>query len=105
MDSFIASFLALFGVDKIGKIPVGATAKSVVDWMKLHLSWLFDTISDGLGWLIDSTLNVLQSPHPLVVIAALVTAGITPGALTAPLRRLLAALAVISAAPRALSRH
>ena len=70
MDSFIASFLALFGVDKIGKIPVGATAKSVVDWMKLHLSWLFDTISDGLGWLIDSTLNVLQSPHPLVVIAA-----------------------------------
>ncbi len=72
MDSFIASFLALFGVDKIGKIPVGATAKSVVDWMKLHLSWLFDTISDGLGWLIDSTLNVLQSPHPLVVIAALI---------------------------------
>ncbi|WP_283258272.1 choline ABC transporter permease subunit [Pseudomonas sp. GX19020] len=69
MDSFFASVLAFFGYDKIAKIPIGAMAKTVVDWLKLNLSWLFDAISDALSWLINSTLDVLQYPHPLVVVA------------------------------------
>ncbi|WP_112309095.1 choline ABC transporter permease subunit [Pseudogemmobacter bohemicus] len=69
MDAFFASVLAFFGIEKISKIPVGATAKSVVDWMKTHLGGFFDAISDGLGWLINSTLSLIQYPHPLVVVA------------------------------------
>ncbi|VDC30743.1 choline ABC transporter permease subunit [Pseudogemmobacter humi] len=56
----------------IPKIPVGPTAKSVVDWLKTHLGGLFDAISDGLSWLISATLDLLQYPHPLVVVAILV---------------------------------
>ncbi|MCB5410277.1 choline ABC transporter permease subunit [Pseudogemmobacter faecipullorum] len=53
----------------IPKIPVGPTAKTVVDWLKANFKPVFDAISDGLGWLINSTLHLLQYPHPLVIVA------------------------------------
>ena len=54
------------------KIPVGRAAKSVFDWMKAHLSGIFDTIAVGMEALIEVILWVLQTPHPMVVIAAFV---------------------------------
>ncbi|NPD16200.1 choline ABC transporter permease subunit [Xinfangfangia sp. D13-10-4-6] len=72
MDAFFASLLAFFGIEKIGKIPVGATAKTVVDWLKTSFGGLFDMISDGLGWLINGTLSLLQYPHPTIVVALII---------------------------------
>lgn len=54
------------------KIPVGKTAKAVFDWMNAHLGPLFDAIAAVMEWLINAILWVLQTPHPLVIIAAFV---------------------------------
>ena len=54
------------------KIPVGAWAKMVFDWMKTHLGGLFDAISVVMEGMIAGILWLLQTPHPLVVIAAFV---------------------------------
>lgn len=53
------------------KIPVGKWAEAGFDWLQLHLSWLFDGLAAGFEWVIDAILWVLQTPHPLIVIAAL----------------------------------
>ncbi len=52
------------------KIPVGKTAKIVIDWLQDHASPLFDALSVALKALIDATLWVLQGPPPLLVILA-----------------------------------
>ena len=52
------------------KIPVGKIAKAIFDWLKEHASPLFDFISLLLEAMIAGILWVLQTPHPLVVIAA-----------------------------------
>jgi glycine betaine/proline transport system permease protein len=51
------------------KIPVGATAKVVFDWLKVHAAGLFDAIAEALEALIDGIQWILQAPHPLVLIA------------------------------------
>jgi glycine betaine/proline transport system permease protein len=51
------------------KIPVGATAKVVFDWLKVHAAGLFDAIAAGLEALIDGIQWLLQAPHPFVLIA------------------------------------
>ncbi|MFE3836342.1 choline ABC transporter permease subunit [Pseudogemmobacter sonorensis] len=56
----------------IPKIPVGATARTVVDWLKRHLGGVFDTLSEGLGGLIGQTLKLLQAPPEIVVVLILV---------------------------------
>ncbi|MHA3913597.1 choline ABC transporter permease subunit [Halovulum sp. GXIMD14793] len=53
------------------KIPVGKWAEAGFDWLQLHFSWLFDGLAAGFEWVIDAILWVLQTPHPLIVIAAL----------------------------------
>lgn len=50
------------------KIPVGWAAKQVVDWLKMNARPLLDGISDVFGWLIGGTLELIQWPHPLVVV-------------------------------------
>lgn len=50
------------------KIPVGWAAKQVVDWLKMNARPLLDGISDVFGWLIGRTLDLIQWPHPLVVV-------------------------------------
>ena len=57
------------------KIPVGKWAKAVFDWLQTNLAVFFDALSDALEALIDGILWVLQTPHPLIVIA--VFAGLT----------------------------
>lgn len=51
------------------KIPVGQTAKSAFDALQRNAAPLFDAIADGLTALIDAILWLLQTPHPLVIIA------------------------------------
>lgn len=48
------------------KIPVGRTAKACFDWLVLHASTIFNTISDVLGSMINGIQAALQFPHPLV---------------------------------------
>lgn len=57
------------------KIPVGKTAKNVFDWLKDNAEWFFDGIDATLETMIDAILWILQTPHPLIVVAAFV--GIT----------------------------
>jgi len=54
------------------KIPVGKVAKTIFDWMKDNLSPLFDAISSVMDAMIAGILWLLQSPHPLVVVALFV---------------------------------
>jgi glycine betaine/proline transport system permease protein len=54
------------------KIPVGRTAKAVFDWMNSHLGGLFDGIAAVMEAMIDAILWCLETPHPLVLIAAFV---------------------------------
>lgn len=52
------------------KIPVGKVAKTIFDWMKDNLSPLFDAVSAVMDAMIAGILWLLQTPHPLVIIAA-----------------------------------
>lgn len=52
------------------RIPIDDAAEAVFDWLLINAGWLFDGMSVAMEWLIDAILWVLQSPHPLVIIAA-----------------------------------
>ena len=54
------------------KIPIGAWAKMIFDWMKTHMGPVFDAISFVMDGMIAGILWLLQAPHPLVVIAVFV---------------------------------
>lgn len=66
------NWLSLDWVSSVPKIPVGRTAKLGFNWLKAHGTWLFDGLSNAMETLIDTILWVLQSPHPLVIIAVFV---------------------------------
>ncbi|MEL6586873.1 MAG: choline ABC transporter permease subunit [Pseudomonadota bacterium] len=54
------------------KIPVGKTAAAGFDWLQANFAWAFDLLAEGMEAMIDAILWVLQTPHPLFVIAAFV---------------------------------
>jgi glycine betaine/proline transport system permease protein len=54
------------------KIPIGYWAKAFFDWLRDNFSGAFDVMADGAEALINGLLWVLQTPHPLFVIAAFV---------------------------------
>jgi glycine betaine/proline transport system permease protein len=54
------------------KIPVGAWADRIFKWLERHAAFVFDGLSDALEALIRAILWILQTPHPLAVIAAFV---------------------------------
>lgn len=54
------------------KIPVGDTAAALFDWLQVNGGWFFDGLAVGMESLIDAILWVLQSPHPLIVVAVIV---------------------------------
>lgn len=54
------------------KIPVGKTAKNAFEWLRDNAEWFFDGFEEGLGWLIEMVLTLLQFPPPLVIIALFV---------------------------------
>jgi glycine betaine/proline transport system permease protein len=51
------------------KIPVGRWAAAAIDWITETFQGPLDAFSDGVNWLIDLLLWLLQAPHPLVIIA------------------------------------
>ncbi|TRD23266.1 choline ABC transporter permease subunit [Palleronia caenipelagi] len=51
------------------KIPVGKTAKAVFEWLQDVGEPFFDWLSVMLELLIDSILWLMQTPHPLIVVA------------------------------------
>jgi glycine betaine/proline transport system permease protein len=53
------------------KIPIGPWAKSFVDWLTTNGEWFFNQLAFLLSQVIDGLLFVLQTPHPLIVIAAI----------------------------------
>jgi len=57
------------------KIPIGKWAKGLVDWLTDNAYWFFDGISYALEAMIDAILWVLQTPHPLVIVAAATALG------------------------------
>lgn len=59
------------------KIPVGKWAAGLFDWLQINAALFFDTLADAMEALIEAILWVLQTPHPLIVIA--VFAAITWG--------------------------
>ncbi|MEO0666031.1 MAG: choline ABC transporter permease subunit, partial [Pseudomonadota bacterium] len=54
------------------KIPVGDVAETIFDYIRDNADPVLDAISDGMEILIDAILWVLQTPNPLIVIAAFV---------------------------------
>ncbi|WP_282607261.1 choline ABC transporter permease subunit [Pelagibius sp. Alg239-R121] len=51
------------------KIPLGKTIEWLVDLLNEHFAWLFDFISDVLGFTIEGLIDILQWCHPLALIA------------------------------------
>jgi glycine betaine/proline transport system permease protein len=54
------------------KIPVGKIAGTAFDWLESNGAFFFDALSDALEAMIDGFLWLLQTPHPLVIIALFV---------------------------------
>jgi len=58
-------------VDDDGQLRLGTWAKQFVDWLTDNGAWFFDWLSSVLATVIDALLYVLQTPHPLVIVAAM----------------------------------
>jgi len=56
------------------KIPVGKASKSIFDWLKDSGEPFFDGMALVLEWMIDAFLWIMQTPHPLIIIAVVVAA-------------------------------
>jgi len=54
------------------KLPIGAWAEAGFDWLERTGQVFFDFLSLAMEGLIDGILWVLQTPHPLFIIAAFV---------------------------------
>ncbi len=52
------------------KIPIGKWAAGLFDWLQIHGAWFFDGLAELMESLIDAILWVLQTPHPLIIVAA-----------------------------------
>jgi glycine betaine/proline transport system permease protein len=57
------------------KLPIDDIAETAFDWLQINGEWFFDSVAVLMEQLIDAILWVLQTPHPLFVIAAF--AGLT----------------------------
>ncbi|PSH54406.1 choline ABC transporter permease subunit [Phyllobacterium brassicacearum] len=51
------------------KIPVGRTAKAIVDWLTNNFAWFFDGLATIMQGFIDGLMFLLKYPHPLIMIA------------------------------------
>ncbi len=54
------------------KIPVGKSAKNGFEWLRDNAEWFFEGFEDGLSWLIEIVLIVLNYPYPLIIVALFV---------------------------------
>lgn len=51
------------------RIPIGAWAKTFVDWLTSDFAAFFDSIASVLQSVVNALLYVLQTPHPLIIVA------------------------------------
>lgn len=56
------------------KIPVGDAASAVFEWVRDNGEVFLEAFSDVMEWLIDVILWLLQTPNPLIIVAAFVLA-------------------------------
>lgn len=54
------------------KIPVGRFFKVVFEWSRNNGGFFFDGMELAVSWLIETILDILNFPHPLIVVAAFV---------------------------------
>ncbi len=54
------------------KIPLGDWMSRFVDFLNDHAAWLFNAISDSLGFLIEGFIEILEWCPPLLLVALLV---------------------------------
>lgn len=54
------------------KIPLGNWINWFVDWLNDHAAWLFNLISDVLGFMIGGLVDIMQWIHPLLLVALFV---------------------------------
>ena len=54
------------------KIPIGDGAEAFFLWLQDNFAWFFDALSALMEGLIDGILWVLQTPHPIIMIAVFV---------------------------------
>jgi len=54
------------------KIPIGTSAKAIVDWLTDNGAVFFDNLSIVLEAIIDALLWIMQTPPPLLLVAILV---------------------------------
>tara|TARA_B110000977_G_scaffold137640_1_gene174842 strand:- start:1665 stop:2498 length:834 start_codon:yes stop_codon:yes gene_type:complete len=54
------------------KIPMDDMSEAIVDWLKTHARPFFDTLSDGLEWMIDGIVWALQTPPTLLIVVLFV---------------------------------
>ncbi len=54
------------------KIPVGKAASTVFEWVRDNGEVVLEAFSDLMEWLIDAILWLLQTPNPLVIVAAFI---------------------------------
>lgn len=59
------------GLISDNKIPIGKWAEVVVGWITDNLSWFFDALSSGLGFLVDNTVWLLSMVPALLLIPAI----------------------------------
>jgi len=53
------------------KIPLGTWMSNFVDFLNEHAAWLFNAVSDGLGFLIEGLIGILEWCPPLLLVLLL----------------------------------
>ena len=56
------------------RIPIGGWAKAFVDWLTTNFELFFDQLARFLSGVVAVLLWVLQTPHPLIVVAVITAA-------------------------------
>jgi glycine betaine/proline transport system permease protein len=51
------------------KIPLGKWMSGFVEFLNTHAAWAFNATSDGLGFLIDGLIELMQACPPLLLVA------------------------------------
>lgn len=53
------------------RIPIGGWAKAFVDWLTTNFELFFDQLARFLSGVVGILLYILQTPHPLIVVAVI----------------------------------
>ena len=51
------------------KVPIDDAAEAAFEWLQISGGWFFDGLAAAMEVLIEAVLWLLQTPHPLIIIA------------------------------------